>query len=147
VMALLGSGIPNLILALSVSSWANICMLTRAQILSLREREYVLASRSFGATPSWIIFKHLVPNVLPSLIVSSTLGIPSYIVAEAGLGYLGMGINPPTPSLGQLVQDASQYLLPYPVYMLFTAVTLAILILSIAFIGDGLREALDPHSL
>ncbi len=146
LMALFGAGIPNLILALSISSWANVCTLTRAQILSLREREYVLASQSFGATQWWIIVRHLLPNILPTLIVSSTLGIPSYIVAEAGLGYLGLGIMPPTPSLGQMLQDAGQYLLPQPAYMLYTAITLAVLILSIAFIGDGLREALDPHS-
>jgi peptide/nickel transport system permease protein len=146
LMALLGGGIPNLILALSISSWANICTLTRAQVLSLREREYILASRSFGASRIGITFRHLIPNILPSLIVSSTLGIPSYIVAEAGLGYLGLGIMPPTPSLGQLLQDAAQYLLPQPMYMLYTAVTLAILTISIAFIGDGLRDVLDPQS-
>jgi peptide/nickel transport system permease protein len=146
-MAVLGSNIRNLILSLSVSSWVITCQLTRAQILSLRERDYIFASQSFGATQRWIIVQHLIPNIIPPLIVNSTLAIPSYIVAEAGLGFLGIGIMPPTPSLGQLVQEAAVYLISHPTYMLYTALTLAILILSIAFIGDGLREALDPRVL
>lgn len=146
-MAALGQGIATLILALSISSWVLACQLTRAQILSLREREFVLASQSFGARTGWIIRSHLVPNIIPPLIVSSTLAIPSYIVAEAGLGFLGIGINPPTPSLGQQINEASTYVIAHPDYMLYTAVALAILILSIAFIGDGLREALDPRAL
>jgi len=146
-MAVLGSNVRNLILSLAVSSWVITCQLTRAQILSLRERDYIVASQSFGATRRWIIVQHLIPNIIPPLIVNSTLAIPSYIVAEAGLGFLGIGIMPPTPSLGQLVQEASVYLISHPTYMLYTALTLAILILSIAFIGDGLREALDPRVL
>jgi peptide/nickel transport system permease protein len=146
-MSLLGSGVGNMMLALSVSSWVIICQLTRAQILSLRERDFVLASQSFGASQSWIIRKHMIPNIIPPLIVSSTLAIPSYIVAEAGLTYLGTGINPPMPSLGQQIQEASVYLLAHPDYMLYTAITLAILILAIAFVGDGLRETLDPRAL
>ncbi|MBZ0300012.1 MAG: ABC transporter permease [Anaerolineae bacterium] len=146
-MSLLGSGVGNMMLALSISSWVIIAQLTRAQILSLRERDFVLASQSFGAPQSWIIRMHMIPNVIPPLIVSSTLAIPSYIVSEAGLTYLGAGINPPLPSLGQQIQEASVYLLAHPDYMLYTAITLAVLILAIAYIGDGLREALDPRAL
>jgi len=147
VMASLGQGIGTLILALAITSWVLVCQLTRAQILSLRERDFVQASQSFGAGTAWIIRSHLIPNIIPPLIVSSTLAIPSYIVAEAGLGFLGIGINPPTPSLGQQITEASSYLIAHPDYMLYTAVALAILILAIAFIGDGLREALDPRAL
>jgi ABC-type dipeptide/oligopeptide/nickel transport system permease subunit len=147
LMSAVGQGVPSLILALSITSWVLVCQLTRAQILSLREREFVLASESFGARTGWIIRSHLVPNIIPPLIVSSTLAIPSYIVAEAGLGFLGIGINPPTPSLGQQINEASTYVIAHPDYMLFTAVAVAILILSIAYIGDGLREALDPRAL
>lgn len=147
LMSGLGSGIQNVVIALVVPGWVGICQLTRAQILSLRERDYVLASQSFGANNLWIIRQHMVPNAAPPLLVNATLAIPTYIVAEAGLSYLGMGILPPTPSLGQLVLDASVYIIPHPSYIFFAAVALALLILSIAFIGDGLREALDPRAL
>lgn len=147
IMSMLGAGIEKVVIALVVPGWVGICQLTRAQILSLRERDYVIASQSFGANSFWVIRQHMVPNAAPPLLVNATLAIPSYIVAEAGLSYLGMGILPPTPSLGQLVLDASIYIIPHPSYIFFAATALALLILAIAFVGDGLREALDPHAL
>ena len=101
LMSILGTGLPNVILAIGITSWIEVCRLTRGQLLALREREFVAAARSYGANDLHIVLRHLLPHALPPLIIMLALGIPNAIFAEAGLSFLGVGINDPIPSLGQ----------------------------------------------
>jgi oligopeptide transport system permease protein len=139
-----GGGLLNVVLAIGLVGWVDLCRLTRAQILTLREKEYVLAANAIGAKPLHIALKHLLPNALAPLIVAITLGIPSAIFAEAGLSFLGFGINDPLPSWGKMVADSSSYIRVYWHLGLFPTVCIAITMLTFSFVGDGLRDALDP---
>ncbi len=144
LMSVLGTGLPNVILAIGVTSWIEVCRLTRGQLLALREREYVVAARSYGADDWRIVFRHLLPHALPPLIIMLALGIPSAIFAEAGLSFLGVGINDPIPSWGKMVSDSLGYIRVYWYLGLFPTLTIALAMLSFNFLGDGLRDALDP---
>jgi oligopeptide transport system permease protein len=139
------SRIRNLALAIGITSWVGICRLTRAQILTLREREYVTAARSLGATDVHVAVRHLLPNAIPPLIIAITLLMPTAIFAEAGLSFLGLGVNEPTPSLGKMVADSRQYFQLYWYLAVFPTFAIALAVLGFAFVGDGLRDALDPH--
>lgn len=141
----IGSGLPNVILAIGLIGWVDICRLTRAQLLSLREKEFVLAAYGIGATRLHVALYHLLPNALTPLIVAVTLGIPSAIFTEAGLSFLGFGINDPLPSLGKMVADSSSYIRVYWHLGLFPTLLIALIMLSFSFVGDGLRDALDPR--
>lgn len=144
IMAILGTGLFNVILAISVTSWIGICRLTRAQLLALREKEYVVAARALGANEIRILLRHILPNALPPLIVMLTVGIPNAIFAEAGLSFLGVGINEPIPSWGKMVSTSLGYMPIYWHLGLFPTLMIALTMLSFTFIGDGLRDALDP---
>jgi oligopeptide transport system permease protein len=144
VMSLLGAGIFNVILALGIASWIGPCRLTRAQLLALREKEFVEAARGIGAGNAHIILRHMLPNALPALIVMLALGIPAAIFGEAGLSFLGLGINDPLPSWGKMVGTGSAYLRVYWYLALFPTILIAVTTLSFTFVGDGLRDALDP---
>ena len=144
IMSILGTGLSNVILALSVTSWIGACRLSRAQLMSLREKEYVLAARAIGATDWHIVVRHLLPNALPPLTVMLTLGIPAAIFAEAGLSFLGVGVNDPLPSWGKMVGVSSAYIRVYWHLALFPTLMIALATLSFTFVGDGLRDALDP---
>lgn len=135
----------NVVLVIGVTSWVGLCRLTRAQILTLREREFVEAARSIGARQVHIGVRHLMPNAIPPLIVAITLLIPAAIFAEAGLSFLGLGINEPTPSLGRMVADSRQSIQLYWYLGLFPTLAIALCVLGFAFMGDGLRDALDPR--
>lgn len=135
----------NVVFVIGVTSWVSICRLTRAQILTLREREYVEAAQSIGARQFDIAVRHLLPNAIPPLIVAVTLMMPIAIFAEAGLSFLGLGINEPTPSLGKMVADSRQYLQLYWYLGVFPTIAIAVSVLGFAFLGDGLRDALDPR--
>lgn len=135
----------NVTFVIGVTSWVTLCRLMRAQILTLREREYVTAARSTGATEFQIAVRHLFPNALPPMIVAITLAIPTAIFAEAGLSFLGIGINEPVPSLGKMVADSRQYIQLYWYLGFFPALAIALAVLGFAFTGDGLRDALDPR--
>jgi oligopeptide transport system permease protein len=135
----------NVILALGLIGWVDICRLTRAQLLTLREKDYVLAARAIGVSSLRVATRHLLPNALTPLIVAVTLGIPSAIFAEAGLSFLGLGINDPLPSWGKMVADANSYIRVYWHLGLFPTLVIALTMLSFSFVGDGLRDALDPH--
>jgi len=139
------NGLLNVILAIGLVGWVDICRLTRAQILTLREKEYVLAANAIGAKPIHIAIHHLLPNALAPLIVAVTLGIPSAIFTEAGLSFLGFGINDPLPSWGKMVADSSSYIRVYWHLGLFPTICIAITMLTFSFVGDGLRDALDPN--
>ena len=140
-----GSGLVNVILAIGLIGWIDICRLTRAQLLSLREKEYVLAATAMGANHLQIARRHLLPNALAPLIVAVTLGIPTAIFTEAGLSFLGFGINDPLPSWGKMIADSLAYVRVYWYLGLFPTLVLALTMLSFSFVGDGLRDALDPR--
>jgi ABC-type dipeptide/oligopeptide/nickel transport system permease subunit len=140
-----GSGLINVIVAIGLISWIDICRLTRAQLLSLREKEFVLASHALGAGRLHIAVRHMLPNALAPLIVAVTLGVPTAIFTEAGLSFLGFGINDPLPSWGKMVADSLGYVRVYWYLGLFPTFVLALTMLSFSFVGDGLRDALDPQ--
>jgi oligopeptide transport system permease protein len=141
-----GGGLVNVILAIGLIGWVDICRLTRAQLLSLREKEFVLAATALGANRVQIARNHLLPNALAPLIVAVTLGVPTAVFTEAGLSFLGFGINDPLPSWGKMISDSLSYVRVYWYLGLFPTVTLALTMLSFSFVGDGLRDALDPRS-
>jgi ABC-type dipeptide/oligopeptide/nickel transport system permease subunit len=140
----LGSGFGNIILAMSFTGWIGIARLVRGQVLTLKETDYVRAARAMGANTRQIITKHLIRNSLSPVIVSMTLGVPGAMFAEAGLSWMGIGISPPTPSWGQMIGLYQQYIATYWHLTVFPAIILAITMLSWIFLGDGLRDALDP---
>jgi oligopeptide transport system permease protein len=140
-----GNGLVNVIVAIALIGWVDLCRLTRAQLLALREKEFVLASYGIGATRLHVALNHLLPNALSPLIVSVTLGIPTVIFIEAGLSFLGFGINDPLPSWGKMVADSSSYIRVYWHLGLFPTLMIALTMLSFSFVGDGLRDALDPR--
>jgi oligopeptide transport system permease protein len=140
-----GGGLLNVIVAIGLIGWVDICRLTRAQLLSLRNKDYVLAAQAIGATPFQIAIRHLLPNALAPLIIAVTLGVPSAIFTEAGLSFLGFGINDPLPSWGKMVAESNDYIRVYWHLGLFPTLMIAITMLSFSFVGDGLRDALDPH--
>ncbi|MFZ5916846.1 MAG: ABC transporter permease [Chloroflexota bacterium] len=148
IMARLGAGFWNVMLAIGITSWISICRLTRAQFLALREKEFIEASRMIGAGTWRIIRYHLLPNSLAAIIVSLTLGIPTAIFAEASLSFLGVGINPPTPSWGQMLgRDGVTNMTYFWHLAFFPALMIAFTMLGFTLMGDGLRDALDPQMI
>lgn len=138
-------GLLIIFFAIGVVNWVNIARLTRGQLLSLKERDFVDAARALGAGSGHIIAKHLLPNALGPIIVSVTFGIPQAIFTEATLSFLGIGITPPNSSWGSMIQDGYQAIFAYPHLVLFPALAIAITLLAFTFLGDGLRDALDPR--
>ena len=124
--------------------WVGMARLIRGQILSIKENEYVLAARSIGAKPGWIIRKHILPNCLSVIIVSTALQIPSAIFTESYLSFIGLGVNAPMPSLGSLANSGRQGLQTYPYKLIFPALMICLIVLSLNLLGDGLRDAFDP---
>jgi oligopeptide transport system permease protein len=144
IMSMLGAGLFNIFIAIGLTGWVNIARLTRAQILSLKEKEFSESARAAGASGLWVLSKHLLPNALTPIIVAVTFGIPEAIFTEAALSFIGVGINPPTPSWGQMVGEYQQYILSYWYLCVFPSVAIALTMLSFTFLGDGVRDALDP---
>lgn len=142
---MLGANLFNIFVAIGLTGWVGLSRQVRAQMLSLREQEYVKAARVAGAGGPFIITRHLIPNTMTVIIVSLTFGIPLAIFTEATLSFLGQGIKPPIPSWGQMVGENQQYLRSYWHMTVFPALALAITMLSFTFFGDGLRDALDPR--
>lgn len=138
-------GLLIIFFAIGVVNWVNIARLTRGQLLSLKERDFVDAARALGGGSGHIIRKHLLPNALGPIIVSVTFGIPQAIFTEATLSFLGIGITPPNPSWGSMIQDGYQAIFAYPHLVLFPALAIAATLLAFTFLGDGLRDALDPR--
>ena len=145
LMIALGGGLQNIIIAMSITGWIGIARLVRGQVLSLKESDFVRASRSMGAETNWITRKHIIRNTLSPVIVSMTLGVPGAMFAEAGLSFLGLGIPPPTPSWGQMIGVYQSYARSWPHLVLFPALVLAITMLAWIVLGDGVRDALDPN--
>lgn len=144
VLAKIGSNIISLFIVFGVLYWVSMSRLIRGQILSLREQEYVLASQAAGARGGWIIKKHLLPNCISVVIISTALQIPSAIFTESYLSFLGLGVNAPMPSLGSLASDALNGLTSYPFRLVIPAVVISLIVLSLNLFGDGLRDAFDP---
>ena len=140
----IGSNIISLFIVFGVLYWVSMSRLIRGQILSLREQEYVLASRAAGAKGSWVIRKHLLPNCISVVIISTALQIPNAIFTESYLSFLGLGVNAPMPSLGSLASDALNGLSSYPFRMVIPALVISLIVLSLNLFGDGLRDAFDP---
>ena len=141
---LTGGGVIELILIISFTNWMNMCRLVRADMLTMREEEYVMAARAQGVGQFRIIFRHLLPNALGPILVAFSLTIPIAIGVEAGLSLLGVGVNPPTPSWGGMISEGLSYTSYYWFLELFPVLMLTITVLSLSFVGDGLRDALDP---
>jgi len=138
-------GLFIIFIAIGLSSWVGDARLMRGQIISLKSREYVEAARALGATTGRILWKHLIPNALGPILVSVTFGIPGAIFFEAALSYLGIGVIPPTPSWGAMINDGQQAIFYAPTQVIFPGLAIALTMLSFTFIGDGLRDALDPR--
>lgn len=145
VMYTLGKGIINIFLALTIVSWAGTARVVRSQTLSLREKEYVEAARSIGVGNFTTMFRHILPNCLPSLIVLFTLNIPSSILSESSLSFLGVGAESPATSWGLMVSEGKDYLFTNPVIAIAPGVAILVLALAFNFLGDGVRDVLDPY--
>jgi ABC-type dipeptide/oligopeptide/nickel transport system permease subunit len=146
IVAAIGSGLRNVILAIGLLSWVLMCRLTRAQVLTLRGREFVSAARALGVSEGGIIVRHVIPNALGPLLVAVAVGIPTAIFTEAGLGFLGLGVDPTTPDWGNMIANARESISYYWHLTLFPALALSITMLAFNFVGDGLRDALDPRN-
>ena len=144
VLEKIGANIISLFIVFGVLYWVSMSRLIRGQILSLREQEYILASQAAGARGKWIIFKHLMPNCISVVIISTALQIPSAIFTESYLSFLGLGVNAPMPSLGSLASDALNGINSYPYRLVIPAVVISLIVLSLNLLGDGLRDAFDP---
>ena len=138
-------GMLFLFIAIGLIDWIGMARIARGQVLSYKETEFVEAAHAVGASDSRIIMRHLLPNILGPLIVAESLNIPSYIFLEAFLSFIGLGVNPPTPSWGIMISEAVQSLRSYPNQILVPAVALSLTTLAFNFLGDGLRDALDPR--
>jgi len=145
IVAVLGSNIFNVMLAIAVTSFPHYARLVRGQVLAVREYDYVLAVRSVGARDGRIIFRHIMPNVISPVLVQASLGVGFAIMAEAGLSFLGLGIQPPTPTWGSMIQVGFQYLETAPWLVMAPGTMIFMAVLGFNLLGDGLREALDPH--
>lgn len=145
VMMFLGNSIQSILIALCLTSWIGTARIVRSQVVTLKHQEYALAARSIGSSNLRILFKHLIPNSIGPIIVTVTFLVPSAIFSEAFLSFLGIGIQVPIASWGTLVNDAIPTIFTQPYQMLFPALAISITMFSLNFIGDGLRDALDPR--
>lgn len=137
-------GMLFLFIAIGLINWIGLARIARGQVLSLKKKEFIEAAQSMGASDTRIMFRHLLPNILGPLIVAETLAIPGYIFTEAFLSFIGLGVDPPTPSWGIMISEAVQALRTYPNQTLVPAVFLSVTTLAFNFLGDGLRDAFDP---
>jgi ABC-type dipeptide/oligopeptide/nickel transport system permease subunit len=144
VMSMLGAGLMNIFIAIGLTGWVGIARQTRAQVLALREKEFVDAARALGGGFFRLLGRHVLPNALSPIVVAVTFGIPEAIFTEAALSFIGVGINPPTPSWGQMVGEGQQYLRSYWHLCVFPSIAIAATMLAFTFLGDGVRDALDP---
>ncbi len=144
-VAFLGPGLFNLILALAISGWVGYARLVRAQVLAVKEREFVEAARSLGAGDLRILLRHVLPNIIQPVVVQAAIGLAGAVLAEATLSFLGLGVPPPAPSWGAMLNDARSHLFDAPYMVFFPAVALMLCVLSFNLIGDALRDWMDPR--
>jgi peptide/nickel transport system permease protein len=134
-----------IVFAIGITSWMPAARIVRGEVLTLKEREYVLASRSIGARPYRIILRHILPNVISPVMVAATLGVAEAIITESVLSFLGLGFPPDFPTWGRLLYDGLQYMQVYPERVIWPGLAISLTVLSVNYIGDGLRDALDPR--
>lgn len=134
-----------IVTAIAITSWMNTARIVRGEVLAIKEREFVLAARSIGTPARRIITRHILPSILSPIMVSATLGIANAVITESALSFLGLGFPPDFPTWGRLLQDGMPYINLYPSRVLWPALALSALVLSVNYIGDGLRDALDPR--
>jgi peptide/nickel transport system permease protein len=139
----LGAGINNVVIALVTVGWVGFARLARAQVLSLKDREHVQAAVALGAGRARIVLRHLLPLITAPLIIEATFGVAGVVIAEAGLSFLGLGIQPPTPSWGSMIRDSSRYMLVSPHMVLVPGIALMLVVLAVNMLGDHLRDRLD----
>jgi len=146
LVAVLGPSVANVVLALCVIGWVGYARLVRGQVLRLREFEFVQAARALGAATHRVLLRHVLPSTLPALLVQATLGMASAIIAEASLSFLGLGVQPPTPSWGTMLDSGRSHLIDAPHLTIVPGVAVALVVLGFNFLGDGLRDAIDPRT-
>jgi peptide/nickel transport system permease protein len=146
MVAVLGPSLTNVIIALSLIGWVGYARLVRGQVLRAREFEFVQAARALGASIPRILVRHIIPTALPAVTVQATLGMGGAILAEAALSFLGLGVQPPTPSWGTMLSYGRAHMLEAPHLTIFPGLAIAVLVLGFNFLGDGLRDALDPQT-
>ena len=144
LMSMLGAGLMNIFIAIGLIGWVGIARQTRAQVLALKQKEFVDGARALGAGFGRLLVRHILPNALTPIVVAVTFGIPEAIFTEAALSFIGVGINPPTPSWGQMVGEGQQYIRSHWHLCVFPSIAIAVTMLSFNFFGDGVRDALDP---
>jgi len=147
IMSVLGPGLNNIIIALTLTGWVGFCRLVRGQVLSLKEREYIVAAKVISASSFKIIFFHILPNIISIIIVKATFDVAGVIIAEASLSFLGLGTQPPTPSWGMMINESKQYIMIAPHTIIFPGLVVMILVFAINIVGDYLRDYFDPKSL
>lgn len=138
-------GIFFIVIGIGLTAWQTMARMTRGQVLAVREKEFIEAARTLGASDLRIMFRHVLPNIIGPLVVMETLAIPGYISMEAFLSFIGLGINPPTPSWGAMIAEGAPVIRTYPNQAIFPALALAITMFAFNFLGDGLRDALEPR--
>ncbi len=146
LVAVLGPSLGNVVLALTVIGWVGYARLVRGQVLRAREFEYVVAARALGASTWRTLTRHVLPTALPAVTVQATLGMATAILSEASLSFLGLGVQPPTPSWGTMINGGRSHLLDAPHLTIFPGIFLALVVLGFNFLGDGLRDRLDPRT-
>jgi len=144
LVAVLGPSLTNVVLALSLIGWVGYARLVRGQALRAREFDFVQAARALGAGPGRIIIRHILPTAMPAVVVQATLGMAGAIIAEAALSFLGLGVQPPTPSWGTMLDAGRSHLFDAPHLTIFPGLAIALLVLGLNFLGDGLRDRVDP---
>jgi peptide/nickel transport system permease protein len=145
IIAILGGSLTNLMIAVGIASIPDYVRITRGSVLSVREREYVLAARVVGARGPWIMLRHILPNTVAPLIVLATLGTAAAIITGAALSFLGLGVKPPTPEWGNMLAEGREFLQHAPWVAFFPGIAIMLTVLSINLLGDGLRDTLDPR--
>lgn len=144
LVAVLGPSLVNVLFALTIIGWVGYARIVRGQALRAREFEYVQASRALGATPLHVLVRHVIPTALPAVVVQATLGMAGAIIAEASLSFLGLGVQPPAPSWGNMLNGGRAHILDAPHLTIFPGIAIALLVLGFNFLGDGLRDLADP---
>jgi peptide/nickel transport system permease protein len=146
VVAFLGPSLGNLILALALAGWVNYARLVRAQVISMKEREFVQSARALGATDLRLMARHILPNIAQPVLVQAAVGMAAAVLAEATLSFLGLGVQPPTATWGAMLNAARSHLFESPYLVFFPAAAVAMCVLAFNLIGDGLRDSLDPRT-
>jgi peptide/nickel transport system permease protein len=147
LVAVLGPSLTNVVLALAVIGWVGYARLVRGQALRARELDFVQAARALGASSTRIVLRHVLPTALPAVVVQATLGMAGAIIAEASLSFLGLGVQPPTPSWGTMLDAGRAHLFDAPHLTIFPGLSIALLVLGFNFLGDGLRDRVDPKAM